>query len=81
MANIVVTKDGWLDGVITANRDLIVTVTLTGVAFSVYWRIMPRNIDTKAVRGQVYEFPIFDNETVAAWACGAGTIQVDTRNA
>lgn len=85
MANIQVTQTDpsgvWQLDVITANRNLIVTVTLTGIDFSVYWRVRPRNIDFKAVRLQIVEFTIFNGESIDAMSMGTGTIQVDTRNA
>jgi hypothetical protein len=81
MANIQVTQNQ-RSQVIAANRDLLVTVNLTGSNFSVYAYIPQRGVDIKAARGQLpVTFLLLKDETIECHSMGTGTITIDTVNA
>lgn len=68
--------------VISANRDLLVTVNLSGAGFSVYAFIVEQGIDIKATQANpIKSFPIFKNEHVEVLSMGTGTIEITTVNA
>ena len=79
MAALTVTHDVPVDTQINVNRNLTVTVDSTGFGDHVYMRVTRggiRAFDVKVMAFTIGSFDVIKNDTVAAFACGDGVIQV-----